>query len=178
MIQRVTPNWLIDEMVEASGLTDNMTVLEPSCGEGNVLRRLRDNFSFNNLCIRAVELNKELAQKALDVRVDGVPFAGGVIHGDFLKHNFNGATFDRIIAAPPFKSNADIIHIQKMYELLNKKGKIVSLTSPLWMVNNEPHQVEFRKWLQGKIYSIKMLPDNTFMEKGKSVHTARIVISK
>ena len=122
---------------------------------------MRDNFSFAGLKVTGIELNKELIEKAHKELTEYSHF----IKGDFTEIDFLH-DFDRIIAAPPFKSNIDVVHIQHMYKILAKGGKLVSLTAPLWTVNNEPHQVEFRKWLQGKKYSIKMLPDNTFMEKG------------
>ncbi len=55
---------------------------------------------------------------------------------------------------------------------------MVTLTSPYWLTNNEPIQVEFRKWLEGKDYYMQMLPDNSFIEKGKSVPTAILKIYK
>jgi hypothetical protein len=65
-----------------------------------------------------------------------------------------------------------------MYELLERKGIMVTLTSPNWVLNNEPHQVQFREWLIDKNYSMTMLPDNSFMEKGKTVPTMILKIFK
>lgn len=179
MTQRETPNELADKLIEMSGLSDGMRLLEPSCGNGKILTRLRNNFEFKNLYIIAVELNKELAQQAFEIKGENnLPFTNGIIHADFLKHDFGEQKFDRIIAAPPFKNNIDVVHITKMYELLAKKGVMVSLTTPFWLTNNETHQVEFRKFLEGKDYYLKMLPDNTFMEKGKTVPTATLKIFK
>lgn len=101
-----------------------------------------------------------------------------VIHGDFmdiLKYQYK-TDFDLIVAAPPFKGNVDVKHIMRMHDLLTAEGAIVTLTSPLWMVNNEQHQVEFREFLTNKRHSISMLPDNTFIEKGKTVPTAILTL--
>ncbi|MEO6305085.1 MAG: hypothetical protein ABIP51_18145 [Bacteroidia bacterium] len=86
--------------------------------------------------------------------------------------------YDRIIACPPFKNNIDLMHIKKMYGLLKHKGIMVTLTSPNWILNNEEHQVEFRQWLKNKNYSMEMLPDNSYMEKGKTVPTIIFKIYK
>jgi hypothetical protein len=83
-----------------------------------------------------------------------------------------------IIAAPNFKDNIDVEHIMKMYTHLDESLKIVSLTSPYWMTGNSERQVKFRNWLQDKNYKIEMLPDNSFMEDGKTVPTCIIVIRK
>lgn len=183
MTQRTTPNWLADDLIEASSLTDHMNVLEPSAGAGNIANRIVDNFTFKGVYITAVELNKQL-HSSLQEKADNFSLGNtttGIqraINADFLKHDFEGEVFNRIIAAPPFKNNVDVLHIQRMFQLLATHGILVSLTTPYWLTNNETHQVEFRQWLQGKKYAFKMLPDNTFMEKGKTVPTARIIIYK
>jgi hypothetical protein len=63
-----------------------------------------------------------------------------------------------------------------MYECLERKGILVSLTTPYWVINNEPHQIMFREWLKDKEYYFKMLPDNSFIEKEKTVPTGIIKI--
>lgn len=55
---------------------------------------------------------------------------------------------------------------------------MVSLTSPYWITNNESHQIEFREWLEDKNYQLEILPDNSFVEKDKTVPTAIITIKK
>ena len=65
-----------------------------------------------------------------------------------------------------------------MYGLLKIGGILVSLTSPLWITNNEEHQVKFREWLADKDYSMKMLPENSYIEDYKSVPTMMIKIYK
>jgi 16S rRNA A1518/A1519 N6-dimethyltransferase RsmA/KsgA/DIM1 with predicted DNA glycosylase/AP lyase activity len=125
---RETPYGVAAQMIEMSGLTDNMSVLEPSAGSGRILTTLTEQFTFNNLAISAVELNSELHQKLTALFSPRV----NVYHGNFLQFSEFGK-FDRIIAAPPFKKNADVLHIQKMYSLLKTGGVAVSLTSPFWM---------------------------------------------
>lgn len=99
-----------------------------------------------------------------------------IVGHDFFHFNTT-QKYDYIIAAPNFRENVDVKHIMKMYQHLNDKGQIISLTSPYWMTGNEPHQIEFRSWLSNKNYYIEMLPDNTFKEDGNTVPTAIIVIS-
>lgn len=91
---------------------------------------------------------------------------------------WDNGVYDAIVAAPPFINNSDVVHIQKMYRHLGLRGIIITLTTPFWTVNNEPHQVKFRDWLKDKNYKMTMLPDDTFMEKGKTVPTALLIIKK
>jgi hypothetical protein len=66
-----------------------------------------------------------------------------------------------------------------MYNLhLKYKGILVTLTNPTWVLNNELIHLSFRKWLEGKEYYMQMLPDNSFMEKEKTVLTAILKIFK
>lgn len=66
----------------------------------------------------------------------------------------------------------------KMYTHLDDGGKIISLTSPNWMIGNSDRQIKFRSWLQDKNYKIEILPDNSFMEDDQTVPTCIIVIRK
>ena len=173
---RETPDWLAVKMVEMSGLSDGMSVLEPSAGNGKIVKIIIEKFDFLNLVIVAIELNKESFEILKSIKCS--KYTGIVYNEDFLTIDNRGYSYDRIIAAPPFKKNTDTKHIMKMYSLLAKGGIIVSLTSPFWLTNNEENQVEFREFLKDKDYYLKMLPDNTFSEKGKSVPTAIIKLYK
>ena len=176
---RTTPNWLsymmwsiVADHVRELTIID-IKILEPSAGEGGLLKpSWESEWLFNNADITCVELNKEKCEilKQHEKQLN-------VIHADFLNYNFTDK-YDVIIAAPPFNNNVDVDHIQKMFSLLNPNGIIVSLTTPYWMTNNESHQVEFRKWLDGEYHSFKMLPDMTFIEKSKTVPTGILIIKK
>ena len=146
----------------------NLPILEPSAGEGFLADAIND--AFPNAAIHCVELNKE----RFDVLKTKFPNA---IHGDFLKVELPRKYY-LIIAAPPFKSNMDLAHIIKMYNSLHIGGVVVSLTSPYWLTNNEPLQVEFREWLKDKKHTLEILPDMSFSERGKTVPTAIIEIWK
>lgn len=158
----------------------HVRVLEPSCGEGRIINYLHNNLSnYSKYHYTCVELNKNLLKKAeenLDFIMDHlIEFE----QADFLlwgKHKRE--PFDLIVACPPFKDNIDLQHIKLMYDNLKPGGQMVTLTSPYWLTNNEAHQVEFRSWLVGKAYHLIMLPDNSFMEKNKSVPTAILKINR
>lgn len=176
--QRKTPPFLIEEMCEIieqnKDISEFDSILEPSAGEGDLIQELFLNrlcFKVHRENILCIELNEEKAKYCADRNYR-------TIRADFLQHDFHSRKFDIIIAAPPFVNNIDVEHIQKMYQLLNPGGIIVTLTSPLWVTNNESHQKTFREFLQTTNYSMKMVADNTFIEKGKSVPTAILTIKK
>lgn len=145
--------------------------LEPSAGGGRIADMLKkfDDFTKDLTC---VELNNDLCNILKDKGYN-------TIHSDFLNYNTdNTEKFDIIVAAPPFKGNIDLKHIMHMYDMLSENGFIISLTSPYWLTNNEPLQVEFRSFISGKKHRLELLPDDTFVEKGKTVPTAILFIEK
>lgn len=182
--QRDTPRHVIDRLIDKAALFPECSILEPSAGNGAILEVLAEQPKWADFDVTAVELNDEkfrhINGKLKNDLLSKKFKEYHAYHHDFLKWNFGatGLTFNRIIAAPPFKDNIDTSHIRHMYNMLADKGVLVSLTTPYWVTNNEEHQVKFREWLEGKQYSITMLPDMTFVEKGKTVPTAIIKIYK
>lgn len=86
--------------------------------------------------------------------------------------------YDYVIGAPNFRDNIDCKHVMKMYELLKNGGSVVSIMSPYWLTGDSELQISFRNWLKNKKHCIDILPDNTFMENGKTVPTIIIKIDK
>ena len=181
---RDTPKEVIDILIKKAELHQGCHILEPSAGNGAILEVLASHDKASTMSLDCVELNDEKFR-----HIDG-KLKNDLLKRSFLNYNAFHANFltwaaqqnlplyDRIIAAPPFKDNVDLAHIKYMYKLLIPGGILVSLTTPYWMTNNEEHQVKFRKWLEDKKYSITMIADNTFMEKGRTVPTAIIKIYK
>ena len=154
---RETRQMVVDQMIGNIIIPDNSFILEPSAGSGNLAKGiLAKNFTANIDCI---ELNKEKREllKKNGFNVIGSDFFGTIIE----------AKYDFVIAAPPFKNNIDLLHIERMYECLKPGGTIISLTFPAWVMQNLPHHKRFRKWLEDKEYTICMLKDFSFVEKNE-----------
>ena len=167
--QRDTPYLLAIDISMSCKPNINKKVLEPSCGNGTIVKYL---LKYGYSDITAIELNKD---KINFVKKE-YPTVN-CIHGDFMNIHFDHK-FGSIFAMPPFKDNIDLHHIMKMYDLLDSDGQMITGVSNKFMYNNEEIHIEFRKWLESKQYSLTMLPDNTFMEKGKTVHTFLLKITK
>jgi len=181
---RDTPRQVIDILIRKAEIHPECYILEPSAGGGAILEVLAEHRNHSTMKVDAVELNDEkfrhLNGKLKNDLLDKKFLMYHAFHSDFLlfAKQQSVAPYNRIIAAPPFKDNIDLAHIRAMYGLLISDGILVSLTTPYWLTNNEEHQVKFRKWLEDKDYSITMLPDMTFVEKGRTVPTAIIKIYK
>lgn len=169
---RETSTFVAKELIKNAEMVPYLTVLEPSAGSGKIIDTFHEMYpdEDNEIIWDCIELNLEKCQL---LHKKGY----NVSRTDFLKYEFD-KKYDRIVAAPPFINNSDVLHIQKMYTHLKEGGIISSLTSPFWLTNNEVHQIEFRKWLEDKDYKLIMLPDNSFIEKNKTVPTAIIIIKK
>lgn len=179
MTIRETSDFVCNELISKLPIVDGCTLLEPSCGEGRILDYLSRCYSFKNLNITGIELNKEkfeLVKSKFSLH-EYSDNNYNFYQRDFLNYD-DKIRFDCIVAAPPFKGNIDLEHIMRMEFLLKHKGILSSLISPYFMCNNEVIQVRFRRWLNTKFYNFKLLPDESFMEKNKTVPTGIITIYK
>ena len=165
---RETSKQVIDGLLKGLAIKDGDRILEPSAGYGLLADGIRLNYPNANL--ECVELNQAcknvLKEKGFNV-----------VGSDFFlfKPDYQ---YDFVIGAPNFRDNIDCKHVMKMYDLVKEGGVVSSIMSPYWMTGNSELQIEFRQWLNGKKYSIDMLPDNTFMEDGMTVPTIIIKIYK
>lgn len=165
---RTTRRLVIDQMLDGVQLT-NRDVLEPSAGSGNLAEGILKAFPYVS-SLDCVELNKELRTELLRKGFT-------VVGNDFLQFQTE-KKYDFIIATPTYKNNVDIEHIMHMFNFLKPGGKIVALTYPEWAMKNGEHQVRFRKWLETKRYSMKMLKDMSFVENYKTQPSMIITIRK
>jgi len=166
MIQRKTPDYLIDQMLTlCSDISGD--VLEPSAGDGDICDKIRSKQLTN---ITAIELSGDKCDTLKSKGYDA-------IHTDFLLW-VSDKQYDFIVAAPPFKGNSDCLHIMKMYEHLKSGGTVVTLTSPNWVNNNEPHQIQFRNWLDTVPHSLYKVKENSFVEKKGNIPTMILKLTK
>lgn len=161
---------MMDHLPEPENQTCEDAVLEPSGGDGALIR------AFHQYIGRVVPVDTyelmELNRKRLQ-KIEGVTILGE----DFLKCDRVGY-YDIIIANPPFTKNQDIDHIYKMFEVCKPGGTIITMASPSWTFGSQKKQVQFREWLQSLNAYTEEIPENTFRESGTSLRTVLIVISK
>jgi phospholipid N-methyltransferase len=165
---RQTRQLVITQMLKDINIHDGALVLEPSAGSGDLADGIL--LQFPNIKIDCVELNKEL-RTALSNK------GYNVIGNDFLTLTPT-PIYDYIIGCPTYKDNVDIEHIMHMYKFLKPGGVILSLTYPAWTLQNSERQINFRLWLEDKMYTMKMLHDNSFVEDYKTQPSMLITIHK
>jgi SAM-dependent methyltransferase len=167
---RKTREIVVEQMLTNTRFSDGNSILEPSAGSGDLVEGIIKYADGIDISIDVIELNRELRNT---LKSKGF----NVVGEDFLKFNTD-KRYDYIIACPTYKDNVDLQHIMHMYGFLKSGGQIISLTHPVWTVKNSDLQVEFRKWLADKKYSLKMLVDNSYVEDYRTQPSMIIKIIK
>jgi hypothetical protein len=181
-----TPEALADKMVALANIEEGDIVLEPSAGQGAIIKAIYRAFprTMNgpndkpSVAVDYYEL-MELNQKILSDKVidkSRTSFLGP----DFLADSepLQPGGYHKIVANPPFTKNKDIDHIYQMYKFLRLGGTIVTIASLSWTFGSQKKQVQFREWLKEINAHWEELPENTFKESGTSVRTVLIMINK
>lgn len=156
-----TPVEVIKLMIDYADIEVSHRVLEPSAGDGAILKEL---FYAAGMGKVAVELNSTMAA---ELRTK-FPLTK-IVEGDFLECNGSLGTFDRIIMNPPFTGGQDIAHIKHAMKFLNPGGRIVAICA------NGSKQTELLKPL-ATIW--EELPEDAFKESGTGVRTVLLTIEK
>ena len=145
-----TPRPVIEQMLDEAGIEPHHLVLEPSCGKGDIVAAIAEQFP--EVHVTAIEQNRTLSD-VLSARGMSVEFA------DFLEHQ---GSYDRILMNPPFEKGQDMEHVRHAYSLLNSGGRLVAVMSEGSFFRSDKQAVAFQKWY-GSLggYGIK-LPEGAF----------------
>jgi predicted RNA methylase len=167
-----TPESLATRMVELADLTAGDRILEPSFGNGSILRAIRSHIGICESI--GVEINPKMVA---DVKRDN--YAREVFCADFLTCNGELGMFDRIVMNPPFTRGQDIAHVRHAYGMLNDGGRLVAITAPGWTFRNDKKHTEFREWVEAlPAFECHDLDSGTFKESGTMVATKLVVMDK
>ncbi len=166
-----TPDSLCNELVELAELTNYHTILEPSAGQGAIIKAIHKvvpNVVVD--CCEAMDVNQSFLKKLPNTNILCSDFLG-------LKA-ISSLKYDRIIANPPFSKNQDVDHVREMFAHLNSKGRLVSITSKHWQMSTNKKEVEFKNWLTDLGAQIIEVAAGEFKESGTNISTVIIVIDK
>jgi len=162
-----TPPKLAEYLCDLAEIDETTTVLEPSCGKGNIADAA---WKRNPARLLGIELNDDLKPLLVDKPYEVL------IGQDFL--SYSEETWDRIVMNPPFSKCQDRTHILKAYERLTPSGILVSVASSsiLWRTDNRSEV--FRDFLSGVHATIEELDEGAFKESGTMVRTCIVKIRK
>lgn len=173
-----TPEGLARDLVIHAALKPSVTVLEPSAGQGAIMKEIRRLFPRIELyCFELMDENVKILRSIKDEI--GKFFISNV--RDFLEYK-GEMRWDRIVANPPFTKNQDIDHVRKMHSLLNDNGRMVSVMSNHWRISNNHKEVEFRQWFEAEVDSgraqLYEVEADTFKESGTKIAACYVVMDK
>lgn len=167
-----TPEALLEKIFSGVRWNDVKTVLEPSCGKGNIalwIRKKGKDYFSPIEDIDCIEIDPELRQIA---KGNGLR----VVHDDFLTfHTFK--RYDLIAMNPPFSKGAE--HLMKALELQKDGGNIICILNAETIRNPFTN---LRKILKGKLEqyhaSIEYMQEAfTDSERPTSVEIAVVKVS-
>jgi len=162
-----TPDLLADKLVELAELTNQDIILEPSAGQGAIIKAINKVVDVVPDCYELMDVNVFILGKS--------ELKFNLVGSDFLE---NQDYYTKIIANPPFNKNQDIDHLRLMYKYLIPKGRLVCITSESWVNGSHKKQQEFRTWLKSVNATILDVERGSFKESGTMVGGKIIVIDK
>lgn len=163
-----TPDKLANELVYLADLKQHDTILEPSAGQGAIIKAINKVCDVNPDCFELMDVNIAILNKT------NLHF--NLIGNDFLKNS--GKSYTKIIANPPFTKNQDIDHLKEMYKCLSRGGRLVCITSESWAIGSQKKQVDFRNWLDEVEAEVIDIEKGSFKESGTTVGGKIVIINK
>ncbi|CDX26807.1 Type I restriction-modification system methyltransferase subunit family protein (modular protein) [Mesorhizobium plurifarium] len=172
-----TPDLVAGRVAELAEVRENMTVLEPSAGIGNlvaaILKRLPEPA---RIIIRANEIDEKRCRQ-LSERFDIV---SGVRCGrvDFMKVDPAAVSpYDRVLMNPPFAKQADIAHVMHASRFVKPGGRLVSIMSASVTFRSDARTKAFREFVDANEGVIERLPEGAFKESGTAVNAVIVSVN-
>lgn len=160
-------------------LRATLRVLEPSAGDGALLRGLRAvRGGAKLLDVVAIEsdpdalesLRRELGQnygRACLIAQDFLDVPAPSLHAD---------QFDRVVMNPPFAHKQELEHVMHAHSFLRTGGLLVAVMSAGVDFRSESSYERFRVFVDFQGGRIQRLPSGSFQESGTNVETCLVTI--
>lgn len=169
-----TPTELVQELLfraDEDGAMDNLTLLEPSAGEGAIVGAA---LKLPYYKVTAVELDagrhRTLTSRYGDLLAENVC-------GDFLRWDTD-QRFDRVVMNPPFARGQDVEHVTYAFRLLAPGGRLVAVMSAGVAFREDRKTVAFRELVREAGGTITENPEGSFKSSGTGVRTVTVVMDR
>ncbi len=169
-----TPREIGDRMCEMAEINEHSRVLEPSAGEGALVKAI---IAAGAQSVYCVELNPAMI---MDLEKLSCADTIVAVHcGDFLAAGLGEKiNMDRVVMNPPFSRQQDIDHIREAYNVLALGGVLVSIVSESPFFRTNKKSTEFCEWLRDKVVDVVQLPEGAFKSSGTMVRARIIKLKK
>ena len=166
-----TPPDLAAEFVRRAGVRTGWRVLEPSAGEGAIVRPL----IAAGAEVHAMEIEPKRRAVLRDLLGDPVPNRLG---GCFLERTSEPA-FDAVVMNPPFAPRSlDVDHVLHALRFLAPGGRLLAVMSAGTRFRTDRKTSDFRDLVAGLGGAIEDLPDDSFAASGTRVRTVVVTVCK
>lgn len=151
-----TPLPIARRMVAWAGAVQPRSILEPSCGSGNLIKACRERWT--HATIEAVELDPHYVDRSLD------RFAGDVrthiLRGSFLDVQPIGDSFDLCVMNPPYEDGLDGRFLARAMDVSDRVIALVRLAALVGQARTEA------------VWS-RCRPDGDFVLRGLALFSGR-----
>ena len=180
-----TPDGLADEVVKLAEIDPQGEVLEPSCGNGQLIRAIDRLYppspsrADSLMSVTGVEIQEKHRKALCDLAVsfDIADFLGLSPDSPCDGTRLPYGQYDRIVMNPPFAKQADIDHVLHAWKFLKDGGRLVSIMSPGWTFRENAKSRDFRNFV-AQHGEWKWNPDESFKESGTLIKTVMVVLNK
>jgi predicted RNA methylase len=169
----------LDALMVAAEVECGMTVLEPSAGEGDIVRA---TFLAGAGAVVAIEIDQGRAEHLFSVEC---PQGSRLVvhHADFLELPVPPvAQFDRVVMNPPFSvpgnRRADLAHVEHAIQFLKPGGRLAAIMGGGIMFRQDRRSTTFRDLVDGMGAEWAHLPAGSFAASGTNVNTALLTLTK
>lgn len=161
-----TPAGLAKLLVERADLDFTSRILEPSAGDGALVRAAREaQPGAHIVACEALEPNREKLRGLADV----------LDHGDFLAVNHAALPrFTHVLMNPPFGKRNDIHHVRHALGFLELGGTLVAIMSSGVKFREDKLAKDFRALVAANDGTIWDNPAGAFLESGTGVNTVMV----
>jgi hypothetical protein len=183
-----TPVKLADEIVsghrDIGALPRGARVLEPSAGDGPIVRAILDND--RDAHVVAIEPNDGRADALDAIPGERDEYAGRVtvVRSQFEAYAaaYTGELFDAAALNPPWSdSSRDLVwidHVRAAWELLRPGGVLVAIVPPSYAFRTDRAHSEFRTWVEGCGGRFEKLAGQPFAESGTGVSAGVLTVPR
>lgn len=176
-----TPAELADKLVENADVGSYERVLEPSAGEGAIVRAL-----LRRRCERITAIENDphgiemLGHLARRVNRDHASAPLIVVPRDFfdVTPSMFPGLFDAVVMNPPFSAAQEVEHVLHAWEFVKPGGVLVSVMSGGAETRRDGRYAVLTRFLVENGAVIERLPDRSFEEAGTGVATVLVTVRK
>lgn len=161
--------------------SDQPLLLEPSAGNGNLVRELHEAFSGLNYFITAIEPEHGLADHIDKHYRQDIRRERFEVYYDLHQRGYQEDHFDGVLMNPPFSvpGNRDIWidHVRMAWGLLAPRGTLVAIAPNGFTFRQDRKHREIRELIE-QHGGHRSLPEDAFVTSGTSVRTVAIWATK